>query len=138
MNISITTQQVKAYVDEPVEIPVTAQNTDFTVSIIPTTGLTCGKNEKGDSVICTPAAAETYTVTITAIADTSKKVPVTVTVPELEITGKTELTLETEDAVTISFKAAGNWTAAANIKHVAAVINAALFIKYFMFFPFLL
>ena len=83
VSLSVQTNSVKAYFGVSKTIPVTAQNTDFTVSTNPTSGSGCVKN--GSNVVCKPTAAGTYTVTLTATADTSKKVSATVTVPELEI-----------------------------------------------------
>ena len=113
VSLSITTQTVKAYVGEPKTISVTAQNTDFTVSATPS-GSGCVKS--GNNVVCTPTASGNYTVTVTATADTTKKVSATVTVPEMEIIAGDGQTLYADDtaSATITFNAAGNWTATAS------------------------
>lgn len=111
-SISITTQTVKAYVGGSATIPVTAQNTDFTISSVSPSGLNCTKN--GYNVTCTPTASGSYTVTVTATADATKQVSATVTVPELEISAGNGQTLYADDAesAAIEFYAACNWSAA--------------------------
>ena len=111
-SISITTQAVKAYVGGSTTIPVTARNTDFTVSAPSNSG--CVKSGE-NAVVCKPSASGIYTVTITATVDASKNVSATVTVPELEFfagNGQTLYADETESAA-IEFNAASNWTASA-------------------------
>ena len=76
--LSIQTATVNAYVGETATIQVTARNTDFTVSVSPATGSGCAKS--GNNVVCTTSAVGTYTVTVTAIADTTKSVSATVAV----------------------------------------------------------
>ena len=104
---------VKAYVGESKTIPVTAQNTDFTVSVSQSG---CGCEKSGNNIVCTPTVSGAYTVTATATADAAKKVSATVTVPELEVLGGNSQTLYADDAESaiITFNAAGNWTAAAS------------------------
>jgi hypothetical protein len=115
-SVAITRMPVKVYVGESKTIPVTARNTDFTVSAAPS-GSGCVKNERGDGVFCAPAAAGTYTVTVTATADAAKEVKTTVNVPELEfMDGEEEeeektLTFDTPGSMTITFNAASEWTA---------------------------
>ena len=60
---------------------VKAQNTDFAVSVSPVSGLGCVKSGN-NAVICTPVAAGTYNVTVTATADTSKIASATFVVSE--------------------------------------------------------
>ena len=114
VSISITTTVVKAFVGESKTIPVTVQgNTSFTVSV-DKAGSGCEKS--GNNIVCKPTASGTYNVTATATADAAKKVSATLTVPELEIfdgDGQTLYADETSSA-TISFNAAGNWTATAS------------------------
>ena len=113
VNLSIQAGDVTAYVGVQKTIPVTATNTDFTVSVNPSTGSGCVRSQKDDSVVCTPAKAGTYTVTITATADATKKVEKTVRVPEGELFAGDEQILfadETESE-TIEFNAAEDWTA---------------------------
>jgi len=78
-SVSVPTAAVNAYVGTPATIKVTAKNTDFTVSVSPTTGLSCVKTNS-TTVTCTPTNIGTYAVTVTATADTSKHVSATVTV----------------------------------------------------------
>ena len=79
--ISISQSKVTAYVGEQKTIPVTAQNTDFSVSISPSSGSGCVKSGV-NAIVCTPAATGVYIVTVTAMADATKKVSATVTVVE--------------------------------------------------------
>ena len=101
---------VKAYVGESKTIPVMTQNTDFTVSVSQS-GSGCIKS--GSNIVCTPTASGNYTVTATATADALKKVSAALTVPELEIITGDGQTLYADDtaSATITFNAAGNWTA---------------------------
>ena len=112
--ISMSQSNVKAYVGDVKTIPVTAQYTDFTVTASPS-GSGCAKSANNAAVTCTPTASGTYTVTVTATADTTKRVTATVTVPELEIFngGKQTLYADEAEGLSITFNAAGNWTATA-------------------------
>ena len=112
VNISMASS-VKTYVGEQKTIPVTVQNTDFTVSVSQS-GSGCIKS--GSNIVCTPTMSGNYTVTATATADAAKKVSATVTVPELEILGGNNQTLYADDteSTVITFNSAGNWTAAAS------------------------
>ena len=79
VSISIT-ETLDVLIGETKTLNVTRQNTaDFTVSVNPATGSGCVKNGN-DAVICTPTEEGTYTVTVTAAADTTKKADATLTV----------------------------------------------------------
>ena len=59
---------------------VIRQNTDdFTLSVSPASGSGCVKDGV-DAVVCTPTDARTYTVTVTATADTARKADAKLTV----------------------------------------------------------
>ena len=113
VSVSITPASVTAYFGESKSIPVTTQNTDFTISVSPASGSGCIKS--GNNIVCTPTASGTYSVKATATADTTKSVTATVRVPELEILGggNDELTFYADDTEEekITFNAAGDWTA---------------------------
>jgi len=79
VNISIT-PTANALVGETKTIPVTTQNTDFTVSVSPASGSEC--NKSGANVVCTPTTAGTYNITVTATADNTKRAVCILTVTE--------------------------------------------------------
>jgi uncharacterized protein YjdB/alpha-tubulin suppressor-like RCC1 family protein len=60
-------------------LAVTVENTDYTVSVSPATGLTCTKSGN-NAINCVASAGGRYTVTATAVADTSTKARAFVTV----------------------------------------------------------
>ena len=112
VSVSIT-QSTRVRIGESKTIPVSTQNTDFTATVSPASGSGCAK--EGSAVKCTPTLTGTYTVTVTATEDTSKKSSLVLTVPELEILGEDELIIyadETEGEE-IGFYSAGNWEATA-------------------------
>ena len=61
-------------------LPVTALNTDFTLSVSPASGSGCVKS--GYNVICTPTATGEYEITVTATADPTKTAMASVSVVE--------------------------------------------------------
>ncbi|MCL2518536.1 MAG: hypothetical protein FWF15_08245 [Oscillospiraceae bacterium] len=112
LKVSITIQSsLTVRVGESRTVPVSTQNTGFTVSVNPASGSGCTKD--GDAVTCRPTASGTYTVTVTATADTSKAPSMTVRVPELEIDGEDELAFYADETESgdIAFYAAGDWEA---------------------------
>ena len=127
--VSITiTPTLNMLVDESKTLTVTPQNTDFTVSVNPTSGSGCEKSD--NTVVCEPTLAGTYTVTVTATADTTKKATAQVNVfeEELEIDENageiTEITSEHGDIrIPISFTAASDWTASMGDVGVANVVT---------------
>ena len=90
VSISIDPPTASVTVGESRTFTVERQNTDdFTMSVNPTTGSGCVKNGN-DAVVCTPTAAGTYTITVTATANISKNdsaaFTVNTIVPDLPLT----------------------------------------------------
>ena len=115
VSISIT-QSLNVRVGESKTLQVTRHNTDdFTLSVSPTYGSGCEKSGN-NAVVCTPIAAGTYTVTVTATVDTLKNSNATVTVPELEILSENQQILyaDEEESYDIIFNSPDEWTATAS------------------------
>jgi protein-disulfide isomerase len=79
VSIYISPPTAKVTVGDSKPFTVTAQNTDFTLSVNPVSGSGCVKSGN-NAVTCTPTAAGTYTITVTAAADPSKKATAQITV----------------------------------------------------------
>jgi formylglycine-generating enzyme required for sulfatase activity len=69
VEISQDTATVKT--GQPVTFTVTTQNTGFDLSVSPETGAGCVRTD--NTVVCTPTAANNYTLTITATVDSTVK-----------------------------------------------------------------
>ena len=108
VNISISQPTVNMRVGETRTIPVTTQNTDFTFLVSPASGSGCARS--GGSVVCTPSVADTYIITVTATADATKSVAVTLNVSEKEPGID-----ETESFVWASISSGRNHTAALRV-----------------------
>jgi len=116
--ITITPTTLTMFVGETKTLNVITQNTDFTVSADPGSG--CIKNGN-NTVSCTPTAAGTYTVAVTATADATKKATVQVNVLEEEIeiieiieySGviKEIVHADRTESISVSFKSPDNWAA---------------------------
>ena len=112
INISIAPLSLNVRVGETKPLTVTRQNTDdFTLSVSPASGSGCEKNGN-NAISCTPKAAGTYTVTVTATTDATKKSTATVTVPGLEVLGGMEQTLYADETkgAEIVFNSPDPWT----------------------------
>ena len=70
VTVSISPANANVTVGQSKSFEVITQNTDFTLSVSPAYGSDCVKN--GNNVICAPATAGTYNITVTATADMSK------------------------------------------------------------------
>jgi alpha-tubulin suppressor-like RCC1 family protein len=75
--VSISPLSQTTMVGDSKTFTVTRQNTGFTLSVVPASGHGCV--ESADSVVCTPTAAGTYSVTVTADADPTKTAAATLT-----------------------------------------------------------
>jgi formylglycine-generating enzyme required for sulfatase activity len=80
VSISISPEAPTVDIGESVTFTVTTQNTDFSVSSDPETGAGCIRAD--NTVICTPIVAEEYTLTVTAIEDSTKTATATFTAVE--------------------------------------------------------
>ena len=85
-SVSVPVALVNTYVGQSVTIPVTAKNTDFAVSVNASDApyMNCVKTESSD-VACVPTAVGAYTVTVTAIVDSSKTASAIVMVSDVAI-----------------------------------------------------
>ena len=103
--------QVNARVGESKTVPVTTQNTDFTVSA-DKVGSGCARADD-KSIVCSPTASGEYHLTLTATVDASITAGLTVNVPEIEIDSDEALELFADDTESneIIFNAASEWTA---------------------------
>ena len=77
VSISVTPPSQNAIVGESRKFTVSTQNTDFSFLVVPS-GSGCSRS--GNSIVCVPTAAGTYTITVTATADGTKIIIVTLTV----------------------------------------------------------
>jgi len=88
IGIDITPRDKTADFGEAMVFEVTTEDTDFIATVLPDTGNGCDRAD--DTIICTPTAAGTYEITVTATEDPAKTVKATLTAREVEISVTSE------------------------------------------------